>query len=423
MAMHATFMAWDFNTPGAIFLFLVLIGLLNVLFKVVARNGVWALGAAAVALGLYLAYYLPQPQIDLFKPGLWFASFLVASVLLNAILVWHGGSLALDRADLVLVYIMLLMVSALCTMGMSQQLLPILAAFAYYGTPQNQWQEKLGPLLPEHAILVDDGEDNRAFFEGGEIPYGAWAEPLLWWAVFLIALYATMVAAAVILRRQWMDRERLAYPVAQVGAAMVQGEDQGLVNRFFKSRAMWYGCAIPVLWGSLEALHQYEPSMPNVNLNWSMPYFGQRLQLRIIFAMVGFSYLINTSISAGLWIFQLLVRAESEVLPLLGLTSKQKFVYGIASQPYLAYQGGGALLALVLAGLWVGPRTPEAGIPQGVVGRARHRRWRRDRLVSRCGLRLAGWCGDDGGVAVADGGAIMGGGGVYWISAVDLYWN
>ena len=354
MAMHATFMAWDFNTPGAIFLFLVLIGLLNVLFKVVARNGVWALGAAAVALGLYLAYYLPQPQIDLFKPGLWFASFLVASVLLNAILVWHGGSLALDRADLVLVYIMLLMVSALCTMGMSQQLLPILAAFAYYGTPQNQWQEKLGPLLPEHAILVDDGEDNRAFFEGGEIPYGAWAEPLLWWAVFLIALYATMVAAAVILRRQWMDRERLAYPVAQVGAAMVQGEDRGLVNRFFKSRAMWYGCAIPVLWGSLEALHQYEPSMPNVNLNWSMPYFGQRLQLRIIFAMVGFSYLINTSISAGLWIFQLLVRAESEVLPLLGLTSKQKFVYGIASQPYLAYQGGGALLALVLAGLWMG---------------------------------------------------------------------
>ena len=233
MAMHATFMAWDFNTPGAIFLFLVLIGLLNVLFKVVARNGVWALGMAAVALGLYLAYYLPQPQIDLFKPGLWFASFLVASVLLNAILVWHGGSLALDRADLVLVYIMLLMVSALCTMGMSQQLLPILAAFAYYGTPQNQWQEKLGPLLPEHAILVDDGKDNRAFFEGGEIPYGAWAEPLLWWAVFLVALYATMVAAAVILRRQWMDRERLAYPVAQVGAAMVQGEGRGLVNRFF----------------------------------------------------------------------------------------------------------------------------------------------------------------------------------------------
>ena len=42
-AMHATFMAWDFNTPGAIFLFLVLIGLLNVLFKVAGAE--WGLGA------------------------------------------------------------------------------------------------------------------------------------------------------------------------------------------------------------------------------------------------------------------------------------------------------------------------------------------------------------------------------------------
>ena len=320
MAMHSTFMAWDFNTPGAIFLFLVLIGLLNVLFKVVARNGIWALGVVVVALGLYLAYYLPQPQIDLFKPGLWFASFLVASVLLNAALVWHGRSLALDRADLVLVYIMLLMVSALCTMGMSQQLLPILASFAYYGTPQNQWQEKLGPLLPERAILVDDGADNRAFFEGGEIPYGAWVEPLLWWAVFLIALYATMVAAAVILRRQWMDRERLAYPVAQVGAAMVQGEGRGLVN-----------------------------------------------------------------------------------------------LSGLSGRRCVTGAGVGWPMG--------GTRTPEAGVPQGVLGCARHRRWRRDRPVSRCGLRFDSWRGDDGGVVVAAGGAIMGGGGVYRVGVVDLYWD
>ena len=139
-AMHATFMAWDFNTPGAIFLFLVLIGLLNVLFKVAARNKLLALGVAAVALAAYLAYYLPQAKIDLLKPGLWFASFLVASALLNVGLVLRGSSLALGRSDLVLVYIMLLMVSALCSMGMSQQLLPILASFFYYATPQNKWE-------------------------------------------------------------------------------------------------------------------------------------------------------------------------------------------------------------------------------------------------------------------------------------------
>ena len=359
-AMHSTFMAWDFNTPGAIFLFLILIGLLNVLYKVAARSRLLALGLAALALAAYVSYYLPQPEVDLLKPGLWFASFLVASALLNVGLVFRGGSLALNRADLVLVYIMLLMVSALCSMGMSQQLLPILAAFFYYATPQNKWEEKLQALFPEPMILVNDGQDNSTFFEGivpgvGEIPYGAWAEPLAWWAVFLIALYVSMISVAVILRRQWMERERLAYPLTQVGLAMVQGEGEGLVNRFFKSRAMWYGCAMPMFFGSLHALHAYDPAMPRVNLLWSLPYVvSQVLQLRVSFAMIGFSYLINTSISAGLWVFQLLAKAESEALILAGITSKQKFVYGIAGQPYLAYQGGGALIAMVLAGLWMG---------------------------------------------------------------------
>ena len=359
-AMHSTFMAWDFNTPGAIFLFLVLIGLLNVLYKVAARGWLLALFLAVLAVAPYAAYYLPQPNIDLLKPGLWFASFLVVSALLNLGLVLRGRSLALNRADLVLVYIMLLMVSALCSMGMSQQLLPILAAFFYYATPQNKWEEKLHALFPEQMILVDDGRDNSSFFEGivpgvGEIPYGAWAEPLAWWAVFLIALYVSMVSLAVILRRQWMERERLAYPLTQVGLAMVQGEGEGLVNRFFKSRAMWCGCAIPMFFGSLDALQAYDPAMPRINLLWALPFVGsQVLQLRVSFAMIGFSYLISTNISAGLWFFQLLAKAESEALILTGILSKQKFVYGIAGQPYLAYQGGGALIAMVLAGLWMG---------------------------------------------------------------------
>ena len=270
-AMHSTFMARDFNTPGAIFLFLVLIGLLNVLFKVAARSRLLALALAVLALSSYVSYYLPQSDIDLLKPGFWFASFLVVSAVLNVGLVLRGSSLALNRADLVLVYIMLLMVSALCSMGMSQQLLPILAAFFYYATPQNKWEEKLHALFPEQTILVDDGQDNSTFFEGvvpgvGDIPYGAWAEPLAWWAVFLIALYVSMISVAVILRRQWMERERLAYPLTQVGLAMVQGEGEGLLNRFFKSRAMWYGCAIPMFFGSLHALNAYDPAMPKVNL-------------------------------------------------------------------------------------------------------------------------------------------------------------
>jgi len=359
MVMHSTFMAWDFNTPGAIFLFLVLVGLLNVLFKVASQNIFRASALAALAGVVYLYYYWPLADIDWYSPGWMFVTFLAVSSLVNVPLVWSGRSLALNRSDLVLVYLMLLVVSSLCSMGMSQQLLPIITAFYYYASPQNKWLEKLSAHFPNRNILVDDGDENKPFFEGLEettIPYEAWVEPLIWWSVLLLALYVVMISAAVILRRQWMERERLAYPITQVGVAIVSGEEKGrLINGFLRNRAMWYGCAIPLLIGSLNALHAYDPAMPRVSLRWSQKFLmHQSLELNIHFAMVGFSYLINTSISAGLWVFQLLVKIENELLLLSGFKSDQRFVYGIANQPYLAYQGGGALIALALLGLWIG---------------------------------------------------------------------
>ena len=360
MAMRATVVAFDFNTPGAIFLFLVLIGLLNVLFKVAARNRRLALGLAAVAVGAFLAYYWPLDDLDPHAPGLIFSSFIVTSSLINLPVVWSGRSLALNRSELVLVYVMLLVVSALCTMGMSQQLLPSLTALFYYASPQNKWVEKLFPQFPEQRIMVDDGNGNKAFYEGtervGEIPYEAWVEPLLWWTVFLLALYMVMVAVAVILRRQWMERERLAYPLTQVGIAMVGGEqEESLVNGLFKKRALWCGVAIPLLFGSLEALHRYDPAVPSISLVWRLDFVGhQVLQMHIRFAMIGFSYLINTQVAAGIWIFHLLSKVEHELLTVTGMQSPQKFVYGVAEHPFLAYQGGGALIAMVLLGLWIG---------------------------------------------------------------------
>ena len=359
MAMRSTVMAFDFNTPGAIFLFLVLIGLLNVLFKVIGRSRGRALVAAVGAVGLFLGWYGIEGELNFASPSLLFNLFLVSSILINLPLVWRGLSLALNRAELVLVYVMLLVVSALCTMGMSQQLLPGITALFYYASPENKWLEKLVPHLPPHRILVNDGQENKVFYEGAaglEIDYSAWVEPLCWWGVFLLALYVVMVSAAVILRRQWMERERLAYPLTQVGIALVAGEDrEGLINGLFRKRAFWYGAAIPLILGSLTALHRYDPSVPTLNLFWTVPFFGQqRLQLSIRFAMLGFSYLINTQVAAGLWLFHLLSKIEYETLLVTGVQADQRFIYGVHEHAFLAYQGGGALIAMVLLGFWTG---------------------------------------------------------------------
>jgi hypothetical protein len=208
---------------------------------------------------------------------------------------------------------------------------------------------------------------------GTDIPYAAWVEPLIWWGVFLMALYMCMVSVAVILRRQWMEHERLPYPLTQVPLAMVEGErEAGLVNGFFKSRGMWAGCAIPMVIGTMRAVHFYDPTFPYPDLNTSTSLFGL-LDLPIVlhFSLIGFSYLINTQVAAGIWLFYLVARVEKEILQTVGMESTQTITYGVSDVPSMAYQGVGALLAMVLLGLWVG-REHLKSVVLKALGRAPH---------------------------------------------------
>ena len=84
--MHATFMAWDFSSPEAVFIFLLLIGPLNILYKLCSRSRSIALLVAAMALGLYINYYSSWETLDIHTPGWFITTFLTLSALLNALL-------------------------------------------------------------------------------------------------------------------------------------------------------------------------------------------------------------------------------------------------------------------------------------------------------------------------------------------------
>ena len=77
----------------------------------------------------------------------------------------------------------------------------------------------------------------KAFYEGlpeGEpIPWDAWTEPLLWWLVFMAAFYVVVVCMMVIFRWQWMDHERLLYPLTQVPLGMVEDGEQSVFIKPF----------------------------------------------------------------------------------------------------------------------------------------------------------------------------------------------
>ena len=113
------------------------------------------------------------------------------------------------------------------------------------------------------------------FFEGlplGEpVPWAAllhaWAMPLAWWLTFIWTLYFVSFCMVVVMRKQWVERERLSFPLMQVPQALV--EDLGGLARFpplFRRRLFWAGAAIPfaiILWNVAGYFLHYLPAIPH----------------------------------------------------------------------------------------------------------------------------------------------------------------
>jgi len=296
--IRGSYMTLDYSTPAAVFLFFLL---------VVFVNGLWKR--------------------------------------------WHPRT-ALRPPELITVYVMMIVACVVPTLGLTAQLLPVLGAVTYYANPGNGWDRLIHPHL--HPLLIPrDKEAVRLFFEGkpgATVPWEVWLPPLLVWMPLILLLYFVMIAVMVIFRRQWMDRERLAFPVTQLPLEMVNEQEPLLRKSLF-----WMGFALPFVVGSLIALHHYAPAVPAPQLNVSVPLFRETVQwsLRLSFPMLGFFYLANLDALFSLWFFNLVFMVVRGYLNLYGVEFREDLggAYGTPYIPY-KYLGMGAMLMLAATSLW-----------------------------------------------------------------------
>jgi len=290
----------------------------------------------------------------------------VAAIFLFFVLVFIGNtvlrgirrSAALTRPELLVVYAMLIMCASITTMGLGAQILPIMGAPLQYATPENRWGELVLPYLPKW--LVPNAEAVRGFFEGlrkGEtIPWGAWIKPLLGWVVFLAPAYFIMMALMVILRKQWVEREHLIYPLTVLPAEMSAPPEGGrLLGPFFRNRGMWIGFFIVFLLTSMNALHAYWDFVPQVQLVRSLKIFRNTtdLTIRLSFPVLAFAFLINTDLAFSLWFFNLVFLCIQGVFNITGVRLDENLgIYGSSRVPIFAYLGMGAIAAVVLGGIY-----------------------------------------------------------------------
>ena len=261
---------------------------------------------------------------------------------------------AFSRGELLTITLMLFVAAALPTRGVTGMLLPMITGTYYYATSENQWATLLHPHQVDWT-LMGSPEAVKGFYEGGwsHIPWDDWLPPLMGWGLFYIAFYMTVISIVALLRCQWVDNERLPFPMAQVSLALVgHGEKPGLLPALFKKPIMWCGFALPFTFNSLNALHHYFPNIPLFNLTSNHSLFpGVGLRFGVNFLMVGFAYFINTSIAFSLWFFYLIKLVQDRALTLLGIDTAQAQL-GPWSTPIVGNQQIGALIVLVFSGLW-----------------------------------------------------------------------
>jgi hypothetical protein len=322
---------------------------------------VGSLGALAIGIGDQyglMVIHGSYMSIDFSTAGAIFLFFILVAIINSAIGKLNRRA-ALTSPELKTVYIMMTISCAIPTMGLTAQILPILAAPFYYAIPENSWAEILQPHIK--SWLVPQGQRYIKYFYEGlpsweDIPWGIWIKPLLIWGILLLSLYFVMICVMVILRKQWIERERLVFPLAQLPIEMVQDTKNSPFKPFFRSPIMWIGFGIPFLLGSMKGLNFYFPSVPNLELVQGVSIFRNSLWLsfRLSFPMLGFFYLVHLDAAFSLWFFNLLSLLVRGIMNTFGVSMREGLgIYGTPS-PIFAHLGMGAMITLVLMGLWVG---------------------------------------------------------------------
>ena len=290
-----------------------------------------------------------------------FFLFFILSLFINPALRRFVPAWSFTKPELLLIFGMMMVATAIPTRGVTGPLLSMISGPNYYASPENHWADLVLPHT-KNWIVLPKGDGLRHFYEGvsgnEEADWDIWAKPLIAWVLLFAALWTAILCMMVIIRRQWMERERLSYPVMQVPLAMAELEAGKSIPPFYRDKTVWMGFAYPFILGSLHAIRAYYPTFPGffVRIPRLVTLRGRvNIQLRLNPIMLGFAYLVNLRLSLSLWVFYLWREFAEGFADIIGLYNNEKlgeWTYDGQVGPIFSHQSMGAMIVFVGFGLW-----------------------------------------------------------------------
>ena len=265
-----------------------------------------------------------------------------------------------QEGEMATVLAMGLVATAVPTSGLMGFWLGVMATPYYFATPENRWAELFHPSIPSWFVPRDTGRAIEWFYNGlppGAVaPWHVWIVPLVWWASLVAAIVLLSLCIAAVLRKPWVEHERLVFPIAEVGIAIARTEKPGeRLPAIFRSRLFWVGFAVPFGILAWNTLGFFSPGWPVISLNrGSLSLFRgfAWFALRFNFLTLGLCYFANTDVLFSLWVFFLIVGTQHMIFNRIGYTVGVLGDDWSSIDPMASWEGFGALTVLVLWGLW-----------------------------------------------------------------------
>lgn len=259
---------------------------------------------------------------------------------------------SLDQSELLVIYIMLSLATAVGGFDTVQVITQILGHAFWSATPENEWKDLFWNYIPRW-LAVDDLQALEGYYEGSSSLYAsqqfkAWIKPMAWWTAMVSAMAVTMLCLSVILKKHWAETEKLSYPIIQLPLNMTSVDK----TRFWGNRMLWFGFAIAALINILNGLHLIRPSVSAIQLRTDLRHLFVdepwnavgRMRIGVFPFAIGLAFIMPLDLSFSCWFFFLLWKTFRIMGAVFGWQSLPGF-------PYEEAQSSGAYLAIGLISL------------------------------------------------------------------------
>lgn len=280
---------------------------------------------------------------------------LLMVVLINIALRKISPRVTLSQAELLTIFIMLNLATCIASEDFAQVLFATIPHVFWFATPENEWA-RFFPYVPDW-LSVRNRSVLDGFYNAHSTLYTTrtlrpWLKPFIWWSAFTVVMIFIMLCINVLMKKQWIEREKLTYPVIQLPLTITEG---GGSVKLFLSKPLWIGFAIAAAVDIINGLNYVFPRVPYlpIKLNHIHPFFTTQpwnaigwMYFSIFPFMVGLGFFLPLDLSFSIWFFYLFSKAQLILSAVFGLQSIPNF-------PYPNDQSAGALLAFAFVLIWL----------------------------------------------------------------------